>query len=142
MSLKRINTVLATVVVLFSFYLGVSFLLAPEASAEGFGLPAWPTGDAGAFLMVKGNRELAMGLALGVLLIKGYRRPLGWALLMTAVAPFGDMITVLTQQGSIAAALGIHGLTAAFIAVAGLLMLREAGKSQVAPAPAPAVHAA
>ncbi|MFG2089514.1 MULTISPECIES: DUF4267 domain-containing protein [unclassified Spirillospora] len=145
MSLKNINTVLATASVLFSLYLGMSFILTPETSAPGFGLPTWPSGDGGGFLNVKGNRELAMGLAMGVLLVTGQRRALGWVLLMVAVAPFGDMITVLAHHGSMAAAFGIHGLTSALIAVSGLLILREtskARKAQEATAPASAAQPA
>ncbi|WP_067813592.1 DUF4267 domain-containing protein [Actinomadura kijaniata] len=140
MSLKTINTILATAVVLFSFYLGLSFLLIPETQAPGFGLPTWPAGDGGGFLNVKGNRENAMGLAMGILLVTGQRRALGWVLLMVAVAPFADMITVLAHHGSAAAAFGIHGLTSALIAVTGLLVLRETRKPQQASAPTPAAQ--
>ena len=42
MSLKNVNTVLATVCTLFVLYLGLSFILAPEASTQGVGLPTWP----------------------------------------------------------------------------------------------------
>lgn len=87
---------------------------------------------------MKGTRELAMGLVIGILLVTGHRRALGWVLLMEAVAPFGDMINVLAHHGSLAAALGIHGLTAALIAITGLLTLRETRKAHQAPAPAPA----
>jgi hypothetical protein len=142
MSLKNLNTVLATVVVLFTFYLGVSFVLTPETSAPGFGLPSWPSGDGGGFLIVKGSREISMGLGMGILLVTGHRRSLGWVVLMVAVAPFGDMLTVLAHHGSVAAAFGIHGLTSALIAVTGLLILRESGKVQEAVAPAPAAQPA
>lgn len=129
MSLKKFNTVLATVVILFVFYLGLSFILIPEASAPGVGLPTWPEGDGGGFLVMKGIRELSMGLVLAILLVTGHRRALGLVLLMEAVAPFGDMINILTHQGSVAAAFGIHGLTAAVIATAGFLFLRETRKT-------------
>ncbi|MBG0831927.1 DUF4267 domain-containing protein [Planomonospora sp. ID67723] len=138
MSLKNVNTVLATAVVLFTLYLGTSFILIPATQAPGFGLPTWPSGDGGGFLNVKGSREIAMGLAMGVLLVTGHRRALGWVLLMVAVAPFGDMAIVLAHHGSTAAAFGVHGLTSALIAVTGLLILRETGKAQEAAAPAPA----
>ncbi|WP_433476770.1 DUF4267 domain-containing protein [Spirillospora sp. CA-142024] len=145
MSLKNVNTVLAAAVVLFTLYLGVSFVLIPGAQASGFGLPHWPSGDGGGFLIVKGSREIAMGLAMGSLLVTGHRRALGWVLLMVAVAPFGDMVTVLAHHGSTAAAFGIHGLTSALIAVTGLLILRETGKAgeaQEATASAPAAQPA
>ncbi|MCK7625911.1 DUF4267 domain-containing protein [Streptomyces sp. RS10V-4] len=137
MSLKNVNTVLATACALFVLYLGLSFVLAPVASTQGVGLPNWPARNGDGFLIMKGTRELAMGLVIGVLLVTGHRRALGWVLLMEAVAPFGDMINVLAHQGPGAAAFGIHGLTSAVIAAIGLLTLRETGKAHKADAPAP-----
>jgi hypothetical protein len=142
MSQKKLNTVLATAVVLFTLYLGLSFVLPLETSFPG--LPNWPSGDSG-FPIVKGSREIAMGLAMGILLVTGHRRALGWVLLMVAVAPFGDMVNVLAHHGSTAAAFGIHGLTSALIAVTGLLILREtskARKAQETATPAPAAQPA
>ncbi|MEV0579821.1 DUF4267 domain-containing protein [Streptomyces sp. NPDC050392] len=140
MSLKNVTTVLAAACTLFVVYLGLSFILAPEASTPGVGLPSWPAGDGGGFLIMKGTRELAMGLVLGILLATGHRRALGWVLLMEAVAPFGDMINVLAHHGSYSAAFGIHGLTSALIAATGLLTLRETSSARQAPAPAPAAQ--
>ncbi|GAA3474827.1 DUF4267 domain-containing protein [Nonomuraea roseola] len=145
MSLKNINTVLATAVALLVISLGASYILTPETLAPGFGLPNWPAGDGGGFLIAKGSREIAMGLVLGILLVTGHRRALGWALLMEAVAPFGDMTTVLAHHGSMATAFGVHGLTSALMVATGLLILREtskARKSQEAAAPAPAAQPA
>ncbi|WP_217167789.1 DUF4267 domain-containing protein [Streptomyces sp. AC512_CC834] len=151
MSLKNVNTVLATAVALFVLYLGLSFILTPETSTPGVGLPNWPEGDGGGFLIMKGIREFAMGLVIVILLVTGHRRALGLVLLTEAVAPFGDMINVLAHHGSVAAAFGIHGLTSALIAITGLLFLREASKAhkghkghraRKAPAPAPAAQPA
>jgi hypothetical protein len=139
-SLKNVNTVLATVGALFVLYLGLSFILTPESATPGVGLPNWPAGDG--FLVMKGIREFSMGLVIGVLLVTGHRRALGWVLLMEAVAPFGDMINVLAHHGSVAAAFGMHGLTSALIAITGLLILRETSKAHRAPAPAPAAQPA
>nr|WP_203598468.1 DUF4267 domain-containing protein [Streptomyces sp. SID7909] len=120
---------------LFVLWLGLSFVLAPEASTHGVGLPTWSSGNGDGFLIMKGTRELAMGLVIGVLLITGHRRALGLVLLMEAVAPFGDMVNVLAHDGPLFAAFGIHGLTSAFIAVTGLLTLRETGRARPTPAP-------
>lgn len=128
MSLKNVNTVLVTACALFVLYLGLSFILAPAASTQGVGLPRWPAGNGDGFLVMKGTREFAMGLVIGVLLLTGHRRALGWVLLTEAVAPFGDMINVLAHRGPLAAAFGIHGLTSALIAITGLLILRETRK--------------
>ncbi|MFF3392816.1 DUF4267 domain-containing protein [Streptomyces sp. NPDC002669] len=138
MSLKNANNALAIACTLFVLYLGLSFILTPGASAPGVGLPSWPEGDGGGFLVMKGIRELSMGLVIGALLVTGHRRALGWVLLMEAVAPFGDMINVLAHHGSTAAAFGIHGLTSALVALTGLLFLRETGSARKVPAPAPA----
>ena len=145
MSLKNVNTVLATVCALFVLYLGLSFILAPEASTHGVGLPTWPADNGDGFLIMKGTREFSMGLVIGILLLTGHRRALGWVLLMVAVAPFGDMVNVLAHDGGVAAAFGIHGLTSALIAVTGLLILREtskARKAQETATPAPAAQPA
>ncbi|MER7504365.1 DUF4267 domain-containing protein [Nonomuraea pusilla] len=131
MSLKKLGTVLAAAVVLFTLYLGFTFVLPLDVSFPG--LADWPSGDSG-FPVVKGSRELAMGLAMGVLLVRGHRRALGWVLLTVAVAPFGDMVNVLAHHGSTAAALGVHGLTAALIAVTGVLILRETRVTSARPA--------
>jgi hypothetical protein len=144
MSLKKINTVLAAAGVLFVLYIGVIYAFTPETAAPGFGLPNWPSGDGGGFLIVKGGRDIASGVGLALLLMTGHRRALGWVLLGEALAPVSDMINVLGHHGSVATALGVHGLTAALVAVTGLLLLRETretGKPREAAetaAPAPA----
>lgn len=138
MSLKKINTLLATAFILFILWFGTEFILSPETTAPGFGLPSWPSGDGGGFLVVKGIRDVVMALVLGILLLTGQRRALGWALLVEALAAYGDMATVLAHHGSVATALGVHALTATLMVVNGLLIMRETRKVVAAPAtPAP-----
>ena len=87
---------------------------------------------------MKGTREFSMGLVIGILLVTGHRRALGWVLLVEALAAYGDMTTVLAHHGSVATALGVHGLTATLMVVSGLLMMRETREVAAAPAtPAP-----
>ncbi|MEU7698463.1 DUF4267 domain-containing protein [Streptomyces sp. NPDC039028] len=132
MSLKKINTILAAAFILFILWFGTEFILRPETTAPGFGLPTWPSGDGGGFLVVKGIRDVVMALVLGVLLVTGHRRALGWAVLVESLAAYGDMGTVLAHHGSTATALGIHGLTATLMVVSGLLLLRETRTSSSA----------
>lgn len=134
MSLKKINTVLAAAFVLFILWFGTEYIVSPETTAPGFGLPSWPSGDGGGFLIVKGIRDDVLALVMGTLLVKGQRRALGWALLVGSLAAYGDMTTVLAHHGSVAIAFGIHCLTATLMMVNGLLMLHET--RQVAAAPA------
>ncbi|HEY0815973.1 MAG TPA: DUF4267 domain-containing protein [Pseudonocardia sp.] len=138
MSLKKINTVLTAAVILFILWFGSKYILSPETAAPGFGLPSWPDGDGGGFLIIKGDRDVVLALVLGILLVTGHRRALGWVLLVEALAAYGDMTTVLAHHGSVATALGVHGLTATLMVVNGLLMMRETRKVAAAPAtPAP-----
>ena len=144
MSLKTVNTALTTAGVLFVLWFGVTYVVSPETIAPSFGLPSWPAGDGGGFLILKGIRDVVGGLVLGVLLVTGQRRALGWALLVESLIPFGDMTTVLAHDGSTAAAFGVHGLTAVLIVTTGLLTLRETRKvtAGAASTPVPAVRRA
>ncbi|GAA4375768.1 hypothetical protein GCM10023088_33680 [Actinomadura verrucosospora] len=138
MSLKNINTALAAAFVLFILWFGTEFILSPETTAPSFGLPTWPSGDGGGFLIIKGIRDVVLALVFGVLLVTGQRRALGWALLVGALAAYGDMATVLGHHGSVATALGVHCLTATLMVVNGLLIMRETRRGAAAPAsPAP-----
>ncbi|MGW1747041.1 DUF4267 domain-containing protein [Streptomyces sp. NPDC002092] len=134
MSLKKINTVLAAAFILFILWFGGEFILSPETTAPTFGLPSWPSGDGGGFLVIKGIRDVVMALVLGILLVTGQRRALGWVLMVEALAAYGDMATVLAHHGSVATAFGVHALTATLMVVNGLLIMRETRKVAAAPA--------
>jgi len=129
--MKRLATVLAALNGLFMLYVGLLFLLDPQAAASGFGLPSWPEHEGTGFLTVKGGRDIACGLVMLALLLTGHRRALGWTLLALTFAPITDMLTVLSNHGSAGTAYGVHGLAAAVVALTGALLLRER--------PAPAV---
>ncbi|HSA50548.1 MAG TPA: hypothetical protein VLH10_10620 [Yinghuangia sp.] len=53
MTMKRLATVLAVLGSLFLVYTGISYLLAPQATAAGFALPTWPHEQGEGFLAVK-----------------------------------------------------------------------------------------
>ncbi|MFD3506323.1 DUF4267 domain-containing protein [Nocardia sp. NPDC058666] len=125
MTTSRIATALSLLGGLFIIYVGLSYLIVPEATAAGFGLPAVPEGDAVAFLNIKGVRDIVSGLVILGLLAFKQRFALGIAMLATALTPFGDMTTILSWNGSTATALGVHGFTAILVALAGVLLIRE-----------------
>ncbi|WP_067688012.1 DUF4267 domain-containing protein [Nocardia jejuensis] len=125
MNISRIATVLSLIGAAFILYIGLSYLIAPEATATGFGLPSWPTGEAAAFMNLKGVRDTASGILILALLAARQRFALGISMLVLALIPIGDMTTVLSYHGSTAAAFGIHGLTAALVALTGFLLIRE-----------------
>ncbi|MGA4540703.1 DUF4267 domain-containing protein [Uniformispora flossi] len=134
MSLKKINTVLAATFVLFILWFGTEYIVNPQSVAPGYGVPDWPSGDGGGFLVVKGIRDVVMALGLGALLVTGQRRALGWVMVVEAFAAYGDMANVLTHHGSVATALGVHCLTATLMVVNGLLIMRETRAVAAAPA--------
>jgi Domain of unknown function (DUF4267) len=47
---------------------------------------------------------------------------LGWVLVAAAITPTADALIVLTNDGKPAKALGIHGLSAALLVAAGLVL--------------------
>ncbi|MFB7256612.1 DUF4267 domain-containing protein [Streptomyces nojiriensis] len=134
MSLKHLATALAATGAAFIVYVGLSYLLAPQATAAGFGLPTWPQHEGAAFLAVKGVRDVATGLVIFALLFTGQRRGLGWAMAAITFVPAGDMVVVLANDGAAAQAYGVHGATALAVALTAGLLLRER--------PVPAAHAA
>jgi hypothetical protein len=104
-------------------WVGARFLVAPQASAAGFGLPSWPTTDADGWLNLKGVRDVASGLVILVPLALGYTEVVGWLLLAAAVTPFGDAAIVLRHGGRKALAYGMHGVTGVVVLVAAVLFL-------------------
>jgi uncharacterized protein DUF4267 len=132
MNLKNLTTGLAALGGAFIIYVGLSYLFAPQSTASGFGVPTWPEHDGTAFLAVKGVRDIATGLVVFALLVSGHRKALGWAMAAITFVPVGDMVIVLAEDGSAGTAYGVHGCTAAAVAVTAGLLLRER--------PAVAVH--
>ena len=102
----------------------VRFLLAPHASAAGFGVAIEPgAGNSAAYLSVKAVRDLASGLIALALIIAGPPQALGWFMLAAAVIPIGDGVIVLRHGGPKVLAYGMHGATAAvMLVIAGLLL--------------------
>lgn len=125
MTLRRLTSVLTVVLALAPISFGLNFLLNGQGAASGFGIDPWPTGNEAGYFTVKGVRDLALGLNILVLFVLGQRRATGILMAIVTIVPVGDMIAVLTHGGSVATALGVHGLTAAIVAVVAVLLLRE-----------------
>ncbi|MFE9202728.1 DUF4267 domain-containing protein [Micromonospora sp. NPDC006431] len=105
---------LAVVLSLFCVFIGARFLLAPRASAAGYGVPAAPDGDP-AYLTIKGLRDLTYGL-LGLALIAFTSADaVAWFMLIVALNPLGDTLIVLRHGGAKAVAFGIHFATAVVV---------------------------
>ena len=101
--------------------IGLFYLFTPMSMSRSFGLP--PPGDdpnVAWWLRLKGTRDVVSGLVVFAVLAWGEPRLLGIVLLVLALTPIGDMTTVLSARGSTRTAFGVHGLTAAFMALGGV----------------------
>lgn len=109
---------------LFIAYIGVMFLLSPQETFAGFGLPQEqvPFGDMTALLNVKGGRDIGLALITFILLATRQTRALGWAFIAMSVMPFIDMTIVFSYGGSAATALGVHGATAVYVLLVGVFI--------------------
>jgi hypothetical protein len=104
---------LAVVLSLFCVFIGARFLLAPQASAAGYGVPVKPDEDP-AYLTIKGLRDLSYGL-LGLALIAfTSAEAVAWYMLVVAINPLGDTLIVL-RHGRKAVAFGVHFATAVVV---------------------------
>ncbi|MFD8910769.1 DUF4267 domain-containing protein [Streptomyces sp. NPDC059575] len=113
---------LAVALDLFCVFLGYRFLFQPASAAAGYGVPARPEGDAGAYLSVKGSRDGTLGLVgLALLFFVGVRAE-AWFMLCVALIPLGDTLIVLRNGGTRAVAFGIHFATAVVVLIAAGLL--------------------
>ncbi|WP_405589366.1 DUF4267 domain-containing protein [Streptomyces sp. NBC_01092] len=113
---------LAVVLNLFCVFLGYRFLFQPASAATGYGVPARPEGDAGAYLSVKGLRDGTFGLVgLALLFFVGARAE-AWFMLAVAIVPMFDTLIVLRHGGTKAVAFGIHFATAVVVLLSAVLL--------------------
>jgi hypothetical protein len=92
-------------------FIGLRFLLAPRAGAEGFGVFLPPTDTQYAFHYAKGIRDVFSGLLLVLFAGLGYDRSLAWVLLLGALIPGVDL-TVVRAQPTVSLALELPHLVA------------------------------
>ena len=130
--MRRFTTVLTILLGLFPLSFGLRFLLDPHGAAAGFGIDPWPTGAAAGYFAVKGIRDIVLGLNLLAVFALGQRRATGVLMAIAAMIPIADMIIVLTHGGTVATALGIHGLTAVIVLFDAWLLLRERSTADIA----------
>ncbi|GAA3638520.1 DUF4267 domain-containing protein [Kineosporia mesophila] len=99
--------------------IGARFLLVPRQATLDFGVPA---DSLRALTAIKGVRDITSGVVLLVIWAAAGSDPLGWALVAAALTPVADAVIVVTNGGKPATALGVHGLTAAVLVAAGLVL--------------------
>ncbi|MCC5581207.1 DUF4267 domain-containing protein [Microtetraspora sp. AC03309] len=112
---------LAIALTLLVVVIGARFLLAPQAAAAGYGVPAKQDGDA-AYLTIKGLRDLTSGIIGLALIAFADAHAVGWFMLAVALTPLGDTLIVLRHGGTKAAAFGIHFATAVTVLISAVLL--------------------
>ena len=78
-------------------FLGVRFLLSPEAATAGFGIHFNANGDY-SFQYIKGIRDIFSGLLICGFVLMNQRRALGVTLLAGTMIPVNDMLIVLSKN--------------------------------------------
>ena len=100
--------------------IGARFFAQPAAASALFGVPA-AADDA--YLATKGVRDIASGLFIGLMILHGQPRLVGWFMLLATLIPIVDGLIVLRHHGPRLTAFGVHWATAVFMLVsAGLLL--------------------
>jgi hypothetical protein len=98
---------------------GTRFLLAPRVAMAGYGVAP---DSLHALTAIKGIRDITSGIVLLVVWATAGHTALGWAMVAAALTPTADALIVVRNGGKPATALGIHGLTAALLIAAGLVL--------------------
>jgi hypothetical protein len=124
MTATTIAYVLAGLLAAGIILIGARFIVAPRVAAAGYGVPAdLGQPSAGAYLSVKGVRDIATGVFVIVLMAAGATHLVGWVMLAATIIPLADAAIVLRNGGSKSIAWGVHGLTAAVMLVTSALLL-------------------
>lgn len=119
-----IGYVLAGLIAAAIIFVGARFLVAPRVAAAGYGVqPDLGQPSVGAYLSVKGVRDIASGLFVLILLAAGATHLLGWLILAATVIPLADAAIVLRHGGPGSIAWGVHGGTAGLMLVTSALLL-------------------
>jgi Domain of unknown function (DUF4267) len=116
--------VLAGLIAAGIIFIGARFIVAPRIAAAGYGvLPDLGQQSAGAYLSVKGVRDIASGLFVIILMAAGATHLLGWVILAATIIPLADATIVLRNGGPKSIAWGVHCITAAVMLITSALLL-------------------
>jgi hypothetical protein len=105
--------------------LGIRFMLAPIAGAEGFGIPLIHTKEAMAYGRIKGIRDIFSGILVLTFLILRQPRATAFAFGAAVIIPVSDCLTVLAVNGAQDVThLLIHGLTSVYMIITTILLFK------------------
>lgn len=112
-------------------FIGIRFLIAPQAGATGFGISFTNPSDA-AYGYTKGVRDLFCGVCMLILLALNNRKAVGYIFAASIIIPISDGLTVLHANGiQDIAHLSIHWGTALGMMIISLLVLLPTRKRAI-----------
>jgi len=121
---------LTALVAIGIIFLGLRFMLAPGAGAEGFGIPLAVTKEAIAYGWIKGIRDIFSGIVVLIFLITRMPRATAFAFGAAIIIPVSDCLTVLAVNGAKDIThLLIHGITAVYMVVTTILLFKANPKN-------------
>ena len=124
MTVTIIGYTLAGLIAAGIIFIGARFIVAPRVAAAGYGVqPDLGQPSVGAYLSVKGVRDIASGLFVFILMVAGASHLVGWVILAATIIPLADATIVLRDGGSKSIAWGVHGVTAAVMLITSALLL-------------------
>src|SRR5262245_65970325 len=96
MSVTTIGYALAGLIGVGIVFIGARFMLAPRAATAGYGVqPDLGQRSVGAYLSVKGVRDIASWLFVFILMAAGATQLVGWVILAATIIPLADPTIVL-----------------------------------------------
>jgi hypothetical protein len=99
--------------------LGIRFFTVPAQATRDYGVAP---DDVSALTAIKGGRDITLGAIVFVVWATVGREAVGWVMIAAAIAPIIDATIVTTHGGKLSHALSVHGLTAAVMIAAGLVL--------------------
>jgi hypothetical protein len=124
MTVTIIGYTLAGLLAAGIIFIGARFIVAPCVAAAGYGvLPDLDQPSVGAYLSVKGVRDIPTGLFVIILIVAGTTHLVGWVILAATIIPLADATIVLRNGGSKSIAWGVHGVTAAVMLITSTFLL-------------------
>jgi hypothetical protein len=122
--MHALSTGMALLLALAIITIGALYVANPRSATRSFGLPL-PEDGANVvwWLRLKGVRDIASGAIVLAFMAWGTRQGIGMILLVGAITPIGDMLTILAAKGSTKSALGVHAPTAVVMVLTSLPML-------------------
>jgi len=126
--IKSVSFWTVLIIAIGIIFIGIRFIIHPQAGALGYGLTFTNPDDA-VYGKIKGIRDIFSGLTLLPLLLLQMRKAVAWVFTTAIVIPAFDFFLILLYNGSSDLThLLIHGITAVVMAITSVLLFLNYSK--------------